>query len=180
MASYKFALMGSKKNPQVNQLGLSVIYVLYSHDSRNAYFSTGAKVKPEQFQGYTDPDNPITEKTPNWRKLKLQCQQKKAAITQALITLADKGIDPTIEAVRDALQDSKPDVDPTQLNLVALLDTHINEYCTKKKRFALNTIKNYRVCYHRLKEYTDKQYKGVLRPPQVTMKFTCGLNKRAG
>ncbi len=163
--------MGSKHSPQVNKLGLSVVYILYSHKSKNGYFSTGVKVKPDQFQGYDNPDKPITEITPNWRKLNQQAQNKKARIIQALSKLDDKGIDPTIEAVRDALQGTKPDVDPTQLNLVALLDTHINEDCTKKKRFALNTIMNYRVCYHRLKEYTDKQYKGVLRPPQVTMKF---------
>ncbi len=148
---------------------MTSIYVLYGHNSRNAYFPTGIKVTPDQWRD--DQNKPVNSKHPDFNKLNLLAGKERAKIQQVVVNLQLKEIEPTIVAVRDALYESKPDMDIAQLNLVALLDIHIEDHCKKKKGYALNTIKNYRTTYRRLKEYTDKQYKGVLRPSQITMKF---------
>ncbi len=168
MATYKFTLRTKKGKPQVNRHGQAVIYVQYSHNSKNAYFSTGVKIKPDQYQGDSNQDKPVKDKTPNAKKLNLKAQSIKADITQALLSLSNDGVEPTVQAVRNELNKPEEKADTNEVNLLQLFETFIVDYRPKGKKPAANTIKNYKVCQHRLKEYSGGQ---PLRPPQITMKF---------
>lgn len=167
MATCKIVVQKKNGKPRPNKDGFVKVYIQYVHRSYKFLHPTGVYVTPQQWKG--EQDQPINSKHPDFRKLNRNIKKQKRKIEDLAWDMAADGAYPTIEAVQERLQASKPVQQPAELNLVALFDEYIEKYCRLQNNQALNTIRNKRLAYNRLTEYLENRNTAVLTPDKVTL-----------
>jgi len=125
-----------KKNGKydTNKYGETMVYVQYGHDSKQCLFSTGIHVDPghlnwiaTSFRPFLDQNNPINKKRRGYTSNNSVITKKKLDIEEIKNNLVIQGIDPTIDAVRNEVNEAKKGVLAADADLMPLFDIYLTQ-----------------------------------------------------
>lgn len=141
---------------QVNSKGLCVIYVLYTHNSKNTYFTTSEKVP---LKSWDSKNCRVKSSFRGYTVLNDYLEQFKEDIDVIKRTLRLQRVEPTTDALKSEFEKLKqPKVE--RRSFFDVYDSFLL-YQEKNKKVSPDTIKQYRSFKERIKQFQNKKLKKI-------------------
>jgi site-specific recombinase XerD len=156
---------------KVNKNGTCVIYIRYGHFQKSVDFSSGIKIRPEQWNKQKQSVNSTTGIRKNKKNEEILYQLKKsddsvndiietlkAKIRKIAVEIKQNDIEPEVHLVKEKyLEDKKPKVNRLMENKVAVLFQQFIDNSNKSRR----TILNYGTALYHIKAFEEHKNKTI-------------------